>query len=149
MAGVRRHEDLVAWQLCVELDALVFEATEQGPGARDFKWRGQIRDAAGSAAPNIAEGFGRFGAREFARYLRIALASLKETSTHLVVGKGRGYIADPAHSRLAALCRAAADVTTRLLNAKLRQIAKEDAERAKTKRRKPGAPKRKPEADGK
>jgi four helix bundle protein len=137
MAGVRRHEDLVAWQLCVELDALIFEATADGPGARDFAWLDQIRASSGSAAPNIAEGFGRFGAREFARYLRIAVASLDETSTHLVLGKGRGYLVDPTYARLTALCEAAMDITTRLLNAKLRQIAKEDAERARKKRRKP------------
>jgi four helix bundle protein len=140
MAGVRRHEDLIAWQLCVELDAIIFEATSNGPGARDFEWLDQIRASSGSAAPNIAEGFGRFGAREFARYLRIALASLQETSTHLAIGRGRGYFVDPTYSRLAALCRAATDVTTRLLNAKLRQIAKEDAERAMNKRRNPRRP---------
>lgn len=140
MAGVRRHQDLVAWQLCTELDARIFEATANGPGAKDFEWLDQIRASSGSAAPNIAEGFGRFGPREFARYLRIALASLKETSTHLVIGKGRGYLADPAHAQLAALCGAATDITTRLLNAKLRQIAREDAERARKRRRKPRRP---------
>jgi four helix bundle protein len=147
MAEVRRHEDLVAWQLCTELDALIFEATSKGPGARDFEWLDQIRGSSGSAAPNIAEGFGRFGPREFARYLRIAIASLKETSTHLVLGKGRGYLVDPTYARQAALCRAATDITTRLLNAKLRQIAKEEAERAKKKRRKSN-PNRKPTGDG-
>jgi four helix bundle protein len=130
----------VAWQLCVELDALIFEVTSTGPGARDFEWLDQIRASAGSAAPNIAEGFGRFGPREFVRYLRIALGSLEETSTHLVLGKGRGYFTDPAHARLTSLCHTATDMTTRLLNSKLRQIAKEDAERARKKRRKPHRP---------
>jgi four helix bundle protein len=110
MAGVGRHEDLVAWQLCVELDALIFEATSTGPGARDFEWRDQIRGSAGSAAPNIAEGFGRFGPREFVRYLRIALGSLEETSTHLILARGRGYLTDPAHARLTTLCHTATDI---------------------------------------
>jgi four helix bundle protein len=141
MSSVRRHQDLVAWQLSAELDACVFAETATGPGSRDFKWRDQIRESAGSAAPNIAEGFGRFGAREFARYLRIAIASLDETSTHLASGRARGHLTAAAHARTAALCGAARRVTTRLLNAKLRQIAKEDAERAaRTRRRRPSEP---------
>jgi four helix bundle protein len=140
MAGVRRHEDLVAWQLCMELDALIFEATSSGSGARDFEWLDQIRASSGSAAPNIAEGFGRFGAREFVRYLRIAIASLNETSTHLNIGQGRGYVSAETHRRAAALCRAATRVTTCLLAAKLRQIAEEEEEPTTKNRRKPRRP---------
>ena len=135
MGGVRRYQDLIAWQLSVELDACVFAETAIGPGSRDFMWRDQIRESAGSVAANIAEGFGRFGAREFARYLRIAIASLDETSTHLAIGKARGHLSAPVYARASALCGAARRVTTQLLNAKLRQIAREEAENsARTKR---------------
>jgi hypothetical protein len=48
-----------------------------------------------SAPRNIAEGFGRYDPREFARYLRIARASLMETRNHLN-DPGAGTILPPA-----------------------------------------------------
>jgi four helix bundle protein len=51
---------------------------------RKFRFREQLSDAARSAPSNIAEGFGRFGNKEFARYARIAKASLIEVLNHLI-----------------------------------------------------------------
>ena len=68
--GVRRFEDLVAWQLAHQLSLEVFAATETGPASRDFKFRDQVRDSAASAGRNIAEGFGRFSPGDFARFLK-------------------------------------------------------------------------------
>ena len=73
----------MAWQLCMEFEDFVVAITANGRVAKDFDFCNQIRRSAGAAAPNIAEGFGRFTPREFARYLRIALSSLAETATHL------------------------------------------------------------------
>jgi four helix bundle protein len=44
----------------------------------------QLYDAARSGPSNIAEGFGRFGNKEFARYARIAKASEVEVLNHLI-----------------------------------------------------------------
>ena len=74
--GVRRFEDLVAWQLAWDLREKVFAFTDKPRAARDVKFCGQIREATRSAAANTAEGFGRFYPREFARFLRIAAGSL-------------------------------------------------------------------------
>jgi len=81
--GIRDFRDLVAWQLSYELKCEVFAFTASGPASKDFKYRDQIRDASASAPRNIAEGFGRFRPREFARYLEYARASLMETQNHL------------------------------------------------------------------
>src|SRR5215467_4652679 len=79
MAGVRRYQDLICWQLADELEKLVFELTETGPASKDFKFRDQIRDASSSATRNMAEGFGRFLPAQHANFLRIAKSSLFET----------------------------------------------------------------------
>jgi len=52
----------------------------------------QIRRAATSVPANIAEGFGRWNARDFARFLAIASASLRELETHLIVAIRLGYL---------------------------------------------------------
>src|SRR5678816_2678742 len=95
IVGVRRFEDLVAWQLAHQLSLEVFAATETGPSSKDFKFRDQVRDSAASAGRNIAEGFGRFSPGDFARFLRYARASVLETRNSLIEGRDKGYLKDP------------------------------------------------------
>ncbi|MBI3491273.1 MAG: four helix bundle protein [Acidobacteria bacterium] len=112
---VRRFEDLVCWQLSHELKCEVFAFTANRPAARDFKYCDQIRDSSASAASNIAEGFGRFRPRDFARFLEIARASLMETQNHLRDGHDRRYIEDRLYWRLRNLSAKALRATTNLM----------------------------------
>src|SRR5678815_1405486 len=109
--GVRRFEDLVAWQLAHQLSLEVFAATETGPVSRDFRFREQVRDSAASAGRNIAEGFGRFPPGDFARFLRYARASLMETRNSLIEARDRGYLPGPLADRLMNLTSAADRLT--------------------------------------
>jgi len=115
MSGAKSYEDLVAWQLAYELQREVFTLTATGSVARDFKFCDQIRDSSASASRNIAEGFGRFLPADFARFLRIARASLTETHHHLRDGRDRGYFTEGDHARLSLLAGRAAIATTRLI----------------------------------
>ena len=117
----RDFRDLVCWQLSYELKCEVFACTATGPASRDFKYRDQIRDSSAAAPRDIAEGFGRFRPREFARFLEFARASLMETQTSLIDGRDRGYLAQSLYSRLANLARAALKATTNLMLSKQRQ----------------------------
>jgi hypothetical protein len=58
MPGVRRYEDLEAWQLADKLKREVYALTASGAAAKDFEFRNQIRASAASSTKNIAEGFG-------------------------------------------------------------------------------------------
>ena len=82
MAGVRHHEDLVAWQLSEKLRQAVLAILAKPTVARHRTFCDQIERSTRSAPSNIAEGFSR-KPREFARYMRIALGSLGETQNHL------------------------------------------------------------------
>jgi four helix bundle protein len=115
VAGVKRYEDLVAWQLAYELQREIFALTATEPAFLDFRFRDQIRDSSASASRNIAEGFARFRPADFARFLRIARASLTETHHHLRDGRDRGYFAEADHARLSLLTGRAAIATTRLI----------------------------------
>ena len=94
MGGVWRFEDLVAWQLAVQLERLTDRYCEKPAIKRDFKFRDQLADAAASAPRNIAEGFGRHRHPEFARFARIAKASEEEVLDHLLRARRKGYITD-------------------------------------------------------
>jgi four helix bundle protein len=100
MASARRLEDLIAWQLCFELQQAVFELTEKGPAARDLDFKHQIRRASASAADNVAEGFGRYRARDFARFTDIARGSLNETLSQLNRGLVRKYYSEQQYAHV-------------------------------------------------
>jgi four helix bundle protein len=113
--GVRRFEDLVAWQLAYQLQEEVFAFTALACASRDVSYCTQIRESARSATSNIAEGFGRYYPKEFARFLRIAGSSLHETKNHLHDGNNRHYLSDSEHDRLVRLALRALKANTRLI----------------------------------
>jgi four helix bundle protein len=121
--GARDFQDLLAWQLSYELKCEVVAFTATGLASKDFKYRDQIRTSSASAPSNISEGFGRFRAGDFARFLEFARGSLMETQNHLIDGRDRGYLDVALYSRLVHLCRAALKTTTALLREKQRQAA--------------------------
>ena len=63
----RDFTELAAWQRSDELRRFVIEFTARPNVARDFRFCSQCKDAARSTTSNIAEGFGRWSHRDFAR----------------------------------------------------------------------------------
>jgi len=86
--------ELAAWRLADELRRFVIEVTARPKVVRDFRFCNQCKDAARSAPSNIAEGFGRWSHKDFARFLQIAIGSLKETRDLLIDAHARGYITE-------------------------------------------------------
>ncbi len=91
MTGVRRYEDLEAWQIADELKREVYALTETGSAANDREYRNQIRGSAASSTRNIAEGFGRFNPGDNAHFVEFAVASTMETKDSLKDGVDRGH----------------------------------------------------------
>ena len=87
-------KDLVAWQVSMDLAAAVYSATKSYPDDEKFGLRMQLRRAAVSVASNIAEGHGRSGRKEFARFVLIARGSLKEAETQLLLSSRLGYLSE-------------------------------------------------------
>ena len=100
MAGATRFQDFVAWQLMYELSVRIWRATDGPSGARDVRFRDQIRDASDSIHRNIAEGFGRYNPGDFARFLDIARASAEETRALLKKGRAVGYLTEQSFNEL-------------------------------------------------
>ena len=101
-AGVKRFEDLIAWQKARLLTKAIYAVTRQGVFARDFGLRDQIRRAAVSVMSNVAEGFERGTSAEFHNYLRIAKGSCAEVRTQLYVAFDVEYIAEDCFAQLLA-----------------------------------------------
>jgi four helix bundle protein len=89
---IKRFEDIEAWQLARELTRKVYGLTKKDKFARDFGFRRQIQDAAGSSMHNIAEGFDSETNNEFVRFLRYAKRSCTEVQSELYMAVDQQYI---------------------------------------------------------
>lgn len=133
MAGVRQFEDLIAWKLSEEFREFVFEFTSRGAAARDTDFRSQIRRSSASAPDNLAEGFGRFRPKEFARYAEIARDSLNEAMSQLHRGRKCEYLSQLEYEKGIQLAKRAAAATAGLQRY-LASCASEPPKRWKPKR---------------
>jgi four helix bundle protein len=112
--GVRKHEDLVCWQLSMRLHERVVAIVAKEAVRRDREYCDQLLRSCAGAAPSIAEGFARFLPTDFKRFLRYALGSLAETQTHLQQGRQRGLLSLEDYDEALSLARRAAGATGKL-----------------------------------
>jgi four helix bundle protein len=91
----REYQRLIAWQKGMDFAEAVYDATDAWPRHEQFDLRSQARRAAFSVPANIAEGHGRFGERDFLRFLTIAYGSLNEAETAIQFAFRRRYLDEP------------------------------------------------------
>lgn len=92
MNRVKTYEDLEIWKLGFELADYIYELTMDYPKSELFGISSQMKRAAVSVPSNIAEGFARYSKKEFHRFLKIALGSLYELNTQMLISKRRKFI---------------------------------------------------------
>ncbi len=90
--NARNYQDLIAWQKAMDLVDSVYQMTKTFPREEMFGLTNQLRRAAVSIPSNIAEGQGRQSKAEFARFLWIAHASVREVETQMMIARRQGYL---------------------------------------------------------
>jgi four helix bundle protein len=90
--GNRPHYKLKAWQTARSLVGDIYRLTQGFPKHEVFGLTLQLRRAAISIPSNLAEGAGRNGNKEFAHFLSIAMGSLSELETQLLIASDLHYI---------------------------------------------------------
>ena len=97
---MRDFKGLIVWQKAHRLTVAIYAVTASFPREERFGLTAQVRKSAGCVPTNIAEGCGRFGEREFARFVSIAAGSASETEYHLLLAHDLGYLAPEQHRSL-------------------------------------------------
>ena len=95
---MRNFEDLEVWQKAHALTVTLYRLTEALPRSEMFGLTSQIRRAAGSIGANLAEGCGRWGEVELARFVQIAMGSASELQNHLRLAKDLGLLSPRDYS---------------------------------------------------
>lgn len=90
--SARNYRELIVWQEAIKIAKAVYELTGKFPKLETYALADQIRRAAVSVPSNIAEGQARKAPRDFRRFLHIALGSLAEADTQLVLAQEFGYL---------------------------------------------------------
>ena len=112
---VRKHEELIAWQLCNRLRRLVLTNLRRGPASKDLDYRQQLRKSARSACYNTSEGFYRYRHGQFGHQLQVARASLGEALDQINEGLENEYFTPEQHLEMKRICLRAVKANAALI----------------------------------
>ena len=82
------------WQSGFNLLLEIYKVTKSFPSDERFGLTSDMRRAANSITHNIAEGFGRYEARDKTRFYKISRGSAYELISQILVGHALSYIKD-------------------------------------------------------
>src|SRR5580765_3835783 len=112
MAGFRHVEELEVYQLCDQVRLLMRPILERPVFNRDPDLRSQLRRASEGPCPHLTEGFSRFYPADNARFVRIALGSLKELMVHMERALAGRFVAQKEPDDVVRVATSAAKAAT-------------------------------------
>ena len=89
---MKDFHDLQVWQKAHQLTLTVYGLTASFPRDERYGLTTQLRRSSSSIAANLAEGCGRNGDAELARFCSIAMGSASELEYHLLLAKDLNLI---------------------------------------------------------
>ena len=84
---MKDFRELKVWRKAHELTLAVYQITASFPREELYGLTAQLRRASSSIAANLAEGCGRNGDAELARFCSMAMGSASELEYHLLLAR--------------------------------------------------------------
>jgi four helix bundle protein len=97
---MKDFRELLVWRKSRGLVLSVYQESQSFPREEIYGLTSQLRRAAGSIPANIAEGCGRNGDAELARFMQIAAGSASEAEYHLLLARDLGWLEPKTYDRL-------------------------------------------------
>jgi len=97
---VKDFRNLQVWEKAHRLALDVYKATISFPKEELFGLTSQIRRSSTSIPTNVAEGCGRNGDAELARFMSISMGSASELEYQLLLASDLGYLNQDAYTDL-------------------------------------------------
>jgi four helix bundle protein len=98
---VKDFHQLQVWQKAHQLTLAVYQLTAAFPREELYGLTTQLRRSSSSVSANLAEGCGRNGDAEFARFCSIAMGSASELEYHLWLARDLKLIQSKDYEELA------------------------------------------------
>lgn len=92
---MKSHKDLDVWKKSIDLVTEIYKATRGFPREEIYGLTNQMRRCVVSIPSNIAEGAGRNSRKEFVQFLYIALGSVSELETQILIAQNLDYLQAP------------------------------------------------------
>jgi four helix bundle protein len=89
---IENFKDLKIWQKGIDLAKTIYKVTESFPAKEIYGIVGQMRRSVMSVPSNIAEGFMRKHNKEYRQFLYIALGSIAELETQVIISEQLGFL---------------------------------------------------------
>jgi four helix bundle protein len=99
-SSVKDFRELKVWQKAHQLTLAVYQLTVSFPREELYGLSSQLRRAGSSIAANLAEGCGRNGNAELARFCSMAMGSASELEYHLLLARDLGLIVSKDYQAL-------------------------------------------------
>ncbi len=116
------HTDLEVYKLSMKMVKNVYDYTNGFPREEVYVLTSQMRRAAVSVPSNMAEGCGRRSSKELLRFLDIALGSMSELDTQMVISEMLSYNKSPLlYNEIREQLKRARQMTLNLIKAISRQ----------------------------
>ncbi len=88
------YKDLEVWKKSIELVKEIYSISLEFPKGEQFGLISQIKRAVISIPSNIAEGTAIYSDKDTSRFIDIALGSVAEVETQIIIAQELGYIKD-------------------------------------------------------
>jgi len=98
---MRNFRELKVWDKAHQLTLRIYTVTKQFPTDELYGLTSQMRRSSASIPTNIAEGCGRDGDAELARFLQIAMGSASELEYQIQLACDLKYLAKTDYEQLA------------------------------------------------
>ena len=98
--SVKDFHELKVWQKAHQLTLAVYQITAAFPREELYGLTSQLRRCSASVPANLAEGCGRNGDAEFARFCSIAMGSASELEYHLLLARDLKLLKSKDHEEL-------------------------------------------------
>ncbi|HEY6928259.1 MAG TPA: four helix bundle protein, partial [Thermoanaerobaculia bacterium] len=89
---VQDFHNLKVWTKAHKLALAIYSVTRKFPKEETYGLRSQLRSSSASIGMNIAEGCGRDGDKEFARFLHFSMGSANELEYQLLLSRDLEFI---------------------------------------------------------
>lgn len=96
----RGYKNLRVWQMSMQLTDAIYSLTKNFPNEEKYGLVSQMRRCAVSIPSNIAEGSIRNTPKEFAQFVGVALGSMAELDTQIIIAKNNDYISGASYQGL-------------------------------------------------
>ena len=88
---INSYKDLKVWNIGMKVASDIIKLSEKFPNNQKFIITSQIQRSAISIPSNIAEGYSRDGTKEYIYHISVALGSLSELETQLLLSEKVGF----------------------------------------------------------